>query len=229
VNACRKLACQSALIDGEIVVEDENGVSDFDALQPAIRYEPHRLVLFAFDLVHLDGVDLRRRPLIERREKLASLIGPGCFAIRYSEHFEGDAKAFFTAAVKHGLEGIVSKRATSSYRSGPSRTWLKTKNMTESDFVLLGLERDTQGRAFAHVGRETGQGLRYAGTAFMTFSERVSRELAKRADRLATTACPVGGFQRQRATWLKSELRVKVRHLRNGNGLRHASLRSICE
>jgi bifunctional non-homologous end joining protein LigD len=121
VNACRKLACQSALIDGEIVVEDENGVSDFDALQPAIRYEPHRLVFFAFDLVHLDGVDLRRRPLLERREKLASLIGPGCFAVRYSEHFEGDAKAFFAGAVKHGLESIVSKRAMSPYRSGRQR------------------------------------------------------------------------------------------------------------
>jgi hypothetical protein len=69
--------------------------------------------VLAFDLLHLDGIDLRRRPLVERRAKLASLIEPGCFEIRLSEHLEGDGAEFFAAAVKHGLEGIISKLAGS--------------------------------------------------------------------------------------------------------------------
>lgn len=109
MKASAALGCRSALIDGEVVVEDEHGVSDFDALPYAIRHYPQRLVFFAFDLLRLDGADLRGRPLVERRAKLAGLIEPGGFDIRVSEHFGGDGAQFFAAAVKHGLEGIVSR------------------------------------------------------------------------------------------------------------------------
>jgi DNA ligase D-like protein (predicted ligase) len=226
IKACASLACRSALIDGELVVEDTNGVSDFDSLASAIRYEPHRLVFYAFDLLHLDGEDLRGRELVERRAILSAIINPA-FAIRYSGHFEGDGPAFFAAAVKHGLEGIVSKRTTSRYRSGPSKAWMKTKNVTESEFVLLGLERDTEGRPFAHVGREEVVGFKYAGMAFMTFGEKILAELSRKAETLFLPACAVKGVKRPRATWLRPEIRVQVRHLRNGAGLRHASVRAI--
>ena len=109
-SAAAALACRSALIDGELVVEDINGVSDFDSLPSAIRYHPDRLVFYAFDLLHLDGQDLRQGELVQRRARLSEIVKP-VFAIRYSEHFEGEGPAFFVAAVKHGLEGIVSKRA----------------------------------------------------------------------------------------------------------------------
>ena len=226
IRASASLACRSALLDGEIVVEDTNGVSDFDSLPSAIRHEPDRLVFYAFDLLHLDGQDLRQRELVERRARLSEIIKP-TFAIRYSGHFEGDGPAFFAAAVKHGLEGIVSKRAASRYRSGPSKTWIKTKNVVESEFVLLGLERDTEGRPFAHVGREGLTGLKYAGVAFMTFGEKIHGELSQKADALSIPACAVKGLKRPRATWLKPEIRVRARYLRNANGLRHASVRAI--
>src|SRR5215207_9220437 len=74
IEACRKLRCRSALIDGEIIVQDAKGISDFAALRAAIDRAPHRLVMFAFDLLFLDGADLRRQPLIERREKLRTLV-----------------------------------------------------------------------------------------------------------------------------------------------------------
>src|SRR5829696_634381 len=74
IEACRKLRCRSALIDGEIIVQDEKGVSDFAALRAAIDREPHRLVMFAFDLMFLNGTDLRRLPLLERREKLRQVV-----------------------------------------------------------------------------------------------------------------------------------------------------------
>lgn len=155
--------------------------------------------------------------------------GPSGGAIRYSEHFEGDGAAFFAAAVKHGLEGIVSKRAASRYRSGPSKAWIKTKNVVESEFVLLGLERDTEGRPFAHVGREGSTEVEYAGMAFMTFSEKLHSELSQKAEARCMPACAVKGLKRPRATWLRPEIRVRVRHLRNGNGLRHASVRAILD
>ena len=73
------------------------------------------------------------------------------------------------------------KRATSRYRSRPSRNWLKIKNVVESEFVLLGLERDNDGRPFAHLAREGSRGLEYAGMAFMTFGQKVYTELSRRA------------------------------------------------
>ena len=139
VDACCKLKCESALIDGEMVVQDEHGITDFHALRSAIYTAPHRLVFFAFDLLHLDGQDLRGQPLMERRAALRKLIEPDPRSpIQFSDHVDCDGAKFFKAAADLGLEGIVSKRAASRYRSGPSRSWLKTKNMVKSEFILLG-------------------------------------------------------------------------------------------
>ncbi len=145
-------------IDGEMVVQDEHGITDFHALRSAIYTAPHRLVLFAFDLLHLDGQDLRGRPLMERRALLRRLITPDTRSpIQFSDHVEGDDGArFFKAAAELGLEGIVSKRAASRYRSGRSRSWLKTKNMIESEFVLLGTDREFGRRALGAVGIGSG-------------------------------------------------------------------------
>jgi bifunctional non-homologous end joining protein LigD len=98
IDACRKLGCRSALIDGEIIVQDENGLSDFAALRAAIEGASHRLVMFAFDLLWL-GNDLRRLPLIERREKLRSLLPKDqrC-PLQFSEHWDGSGAALFKKA-----------------------------------------------------------------------------------------------------------------------------------
>jgi bifunctional non-homologous end joining protein LigD len=135
VDACGKLACETALIDGEMVVQDEHGITDFHAFRSAIYTAPHRLVLFAFDLLHLDGQDLWGQPLMERRVLLRRLIQQDPRSpIQFSDHLEGDGVRFFTAAAELGLEGIVSKRAASRYRSGPSchgsrsRTWSRASS-----------------------------------------------------------------------------------------------------
>ena len=98
IDACRKLGCRSALIDREIIVQDENGLSDFAALRAAIEGASHRLVMFAFDLLWL-GNDLRRLPLIERREKLRSLLPKDqrC-PLQFSEHWDGSGAALFKKA-----------------------------------------------------------------------------------------------------------------------------------
>src|SRR5262249_38323482 len=122
------------------------GISDFDALCSAVHKAPNRILFFAFDLLHLDGEDLRGQPLMDRRALLRKLIKPDrrC-PIQFSDHVEGDGAKFFKAAAELGLEGIVSKRAASRYCSGRSRSWLKIKNMVEGEFVLLGTDRDANG------------------------------------------------------------------------------------
>src|SRR6516162_4892225 len=98
IMAARKLPCRAAILDGEVIVQDGRGVSDFEALQTALRSKSANVVFYAFDLLHLDGKDLRERPLIERRAKLKRLIaGDSKSQLQFSDEFVGDAAAFFRA------------------------------------------------------------------------------------------------------------------------------------
>ena len=112
VRAAANLRCKTAILDGEAVVQDGNGASDFDSLRSAMRWQPHSIILYAFDLMHLGGKDLRQQPLTERRANLQALIGTDAESrIQFSEEFHGNSAAFFKACADKGLEGIVSKHA----------------------------------------------------------------------------------------------------------------------
>jgi bifunctional non-homologous end joining protein LigD len=117
----------SCLIDGEVVICDERGVAVFDRLRHGPRVKPEAL-LFAFDLLELDGEDLRGMPLGDRKKRSARLLGGRRLGIVLSDHTDDDGATIFRHACRMGLEGIVSKRLTAPYRSGPSRDWLKIKN-----------------------------------------------------------------------------------------------------
>jgi bifunctional non-homologous end joining protein LigD len=128
VAAVFVLRCRSCLIDGEVVVCNEAGLAVFDQL----RHGPHRnpaALLYAFDLLELDGQDLRREPIEMRKATLAGLIHrkrvPG---LAYTEHLQEDGPTIFNHACRLGCEGIVSKRRGSIYRSGRSKDWVKVKN-----------------------------------------------------------------------------------------------------
>jgi bifunctional non-homologous end joining protein LigD len=126
IEAVQAIRVGSATIDGEVVCCDDSGISVFDDLHS--RQHDDRVILYAFDLLVLDGEDFRPQPLHTRKawlEKLVSKAPPG---IQYNEHVEGDGKIVFEHACRLGLEGIVSKHREHPYRSGPSKTWLKTKN-----------------------------------------------------------------------------------------------------
>jgi DNA ligase D-like protein (predicted ligase) len=223
-NAAAKLDCRSAIIDGEIIVQNELGVSDFDALKSAIRWQPQRLIFCAFDLLHLNGNDLRDRPLLERRAKLKELV-PGEHPFLFSEEFVGDAAAFFRACADHQLEGIVSKLASSKYRSGRSKTWLKTKCFTESSFVIIGTARDRKTKApLALLAQSNVGGLRYAGSAFIALSGTDRAELAVRLKKLER--CPIPKLRFPDAQWVKP-LKARVRHLSGSGYLRHATVRAF--
>ncbi|MGX5800319.1 ATP-dependent DNA ligase [Bradyrhizobium sp. Arg314] len=122
-----ELPCRAAILDGEVIVSGERGTPDFPALEAAIWNEPSRLVFVAFDILHLDGRNLAPLPLLKRKQALRQLVEPRVGKIQYSEHFEGDALAIFRAVERTGPNGVISKRANSRYRHGPSKTWLKAK------------------------------------------------------------------------------------------------------
>ena len=126
VEALARLRSRSCIINGEAVVRDDNGVASFDL----IRYRRHddSSFLYAFDLIEQNGDDLRRDPLEVCKAALASIVAKASPGIRFNEHMEGDGPTVFAHACKFGLEGIVSKRKDSAYRSGRSPDWLKMKN-----------------------------------------------------------------------------------------------------
>jgi bifunctional non-homologous end joining protein LigD len=122
-KAVATLKVKSATIDGEAVCCDEAGLAIFDLLHG--RQHDDRALLYAFDLLELDGEDLRPQPLEARKTRLEKLVATPSAGIQYNEQVEGDGQLVFDHACKLGLEGIVSKRP---YRSGRSKGWLKTKN-----------------------------------------------------------------------------------------------------
>jgi bifunctional non-homologous end joining protein LigD len=126
VETLTRLRSRSCIIDGEAVACDDNGVASFDL----VRHQRANgsIFLYAFDLIELNGDDLRRDPLAVRKATLASILAKASSGIRFNEHIEGDGPTVFAHACKLGLEGIVSKRKDSAYRSGRSPDWLKMKN-----------------------------------------------------------------------------------------------------
>ena len=124
VEALAGLRSRSVILDGEAVACDDNGTSNFDRLRR--RRHDGSVFLYAFDLIELNGDDLRRDPLEVRKATLASVLVKAAPGLRLNEHIEADGPTVFAHACKMGLEGIVSKRKNSTYRSGLSRDWLKT-------------------------------------------------------------------------------------------------------
>ena len=143
VETLARLRSRSCIIDGEAVACDDKGMPSFDR----IRYRRHdaSVFLYAFDLIELNGDDLRREPLDTRKATLASVLRRAAPGLRLNEHIEADGPTVFAHACKMGLEGIVSKRKDSPYRSGRSPDWLKSKNPA-CEAVRREAEEDLGGR-----------------------------------------------------------------------------------
>jgi DNA ligase D-like protein (predicted ligase) len=221
----QRLHCSSAVIDGEIILQDEQGRADFDNLKSAISRTPERLIFYAFDLMMLDGSDLRHQTVLNRRSRLQELTGehdPGS-RIQFSEHVIGCGPEFFQRTCAMELEGIVSKKVTSRYCSGRSRAWLKTKAFVEEEFVVVGCDRNEGGPPFALLASELNGSLEYVGSAFVTLEES-QRELFWRTVERLGTKKPAIAVQSRTASWVRPELRVRAKHLRCSGKLRHATL-----
>jgi DNA ligase D-like protein (predicted ligase) len=218
VAAAGGLRCRTAILDGEVIVQDKRGASDFEALQEALGSRRAPLIFYAFDLLHYDGKDLRDRPLTERRSLLKKLLGDNPSSVlQFSDEFVGDAEALFRACAKHELEGIVSKLRSSPYRSGRSKTWLKTKCFIESDLILLGIDRDRKtGAPRALLAKMERDKLVYAGPAFIALDRNSRQELEAKLAAFAQERPAISWLRNRNARWVRPELPVKVKHLIGG-------------
>ncbi|MBB6464906.1 DNA ligase D-like protein (predicted ligase) [Aminobacter lissarensis] len=225
--ASRELITRDAILDGEMVVQDESGRSSFKKLASAIRWEGSSLVYYAFDLLGLDGNDLTKQRCEDRRLRLHELIGdprPTC-ALQFSQAFEGSGADFFAAVEKMDLEGIVSKRRASIYRSGPSLDWVKTKTYITGEFAVIGYERKRGAAPSLLLAEETDAVMRYVGRAIPAIPQNQRDELWQaleflHADRLAT---PIGGGNKG-VVPVQPLLKVMAKHLRGEEKLRHATV-----
>lgn len=180
-RAAFALPCRNALIDGEAVVVDEKGLSDFALLVSALEAgRSERVEFVAFDLLMLDEEDLRGEPLRKRKARLKKLLAKSDGVIRYGDYIEGDGATVFREATQAGAEGIIAKRADRPYRSGRFADWLKIKGDFREDVLIVGYRPSEKGMSFASLlaARETPEGPRYVGRIGTGYDARTRGALA---------------------------------------------------
>jgi bifunctional non-homologous end joining protein LigD len=212
-----ELPVERVILDGEVVVLAENGTTSFADLQAAFQEGVKKpLSYFAFDLLHLNGHNLRGLPLIERKGLLATLLeGDGEF-LRFSEHLESDGRVIFEKACEMHVEGIVSKRTASRYSSGRGGSWLKVKCVHEQEFVIGGFtlpSNGTHGVGALLLGYYDGGKLIYAGRTGTGFTQKTHRVLRNQLEELREKENPFANppaEARRGANWVRPELVAQV-------------------
>ncbi len=231
-KAFSALPVNQAMIDGEVVAETGEGFSSFSELQSDLKEgRENRLVFYAFDLLHLDGYDLMRTPLIERKRTLASVLpsDPTGF-IRLSEHFETDGEALKKHACRIGFEGIISKRANAPYVSGRSKDWLKIKCSNRQELIVVGYVPSTTARRAVGslaLGVFENDELSYVGKVGSGFSTKASEDLWSQLEPLRKTDSPAripAGSDTRNVRWVEPRLvaEVEFREWTNSGHVRHA-------
>lgn len=222
VAAAEKLPAKSFILDGEMIAPEPDGRPNFHAMHSRLTWNAELLAFVAFDILHLNGEDLRTRPAIERKAMLWDLVKPADGIIQYSEHVVGGGAEFYQAIDRMGLEGMVSKRASSPYRGGKSDAWVKTKCWEVGDFEILGIKREPGKPTAALMAREG----KYAGAAAIALTRQAQERLWRRVQQGAPPSAPkaVAG---PTVAWLKPGLKAKVQYLRGEPKLRHASVKEI--
>jgi bifunctional non-homologous end joining protein LigD len=216
VEAASQLKVKSAIIDGEAVVLGKTGLPDYQALERELgNRKSERLTFYAFDLIHLNGRDLRRQPLVKRKAALQKLLAGAPEALVYAEHLEVEGSAVFEHACRMGLEGIVSKRTDALYRSGVQESWLKLKCVKSDTFPIIAfvekLGAEPRRIASLYVGRREGDRLTYAGKARSGYSEETARALRERLDPLITGKSPLSEpIVKPKATWIRPEMLAEI-------------------
>jgi bifunctional non-homologous end joining protein LigD len=234
-----ELGLDSAILDGEAVVLDERGASDFGALQKALggrggkRFAPEAL-LYAFDLLYLNGHDLRGMALAERREMLERILSElQSGSIRLSEEVNAEGAPFLKLACEMGLEGIIAKRRSAPYRSGRGGEWRKIKCIQSESFAIIGYEPSHV--ALGGIGRlllaaRRAGHLVYVGGVGTGFTQATGAALRKEMDKLIIAKPAVAMTERKRGyRWLVPELIAEIafRGWTDDSKLRHASYKGL--
>lgn len=233
-SAAEKLKTASAIIDGEAVAHDEHGYPNFDKMPEAIARNPGSIILYAFDLLYLDGQDLRPLPLIERRAELARLIGrkppPN---IIMSKVIEGDPARIFASANELGLEGLVMKRANAPYRSGRSDSWVKIKCVKSRKLAIIGfIPAGAHSIAALRLARRDGDTMVYVGKAGTGFSVKTAREIRTRLEPLRrATAAVRSPLRRNDTVWVDPsvEAMIQFNDVTSDGMLRGASFKGLVD
>lgn len=240
-KAIQALPATRALIDGEVVVLDEHGISHFQRLQNALNESgDESLTYFAFDLLHLDGYDLRGCTLLDRKNLLRALLSrqDANSAVRFSEHVESHGADFLRAACTNALEGVVSKRKDSTYHSGRGRDWTKAKCGHRQEFVVAGFTKPKGSRtgigALALCVREEGE-WRFVGRVGTGFDTRMLTRLRKLLEPLKRDSAPfakaLSSEHRRGVVWVEPRIVVEVSFAAwTSDGLlRHATFEGLRE
>lgn len=232
----RAIPIESAIIDGEVAVHDATGIPRLAALQEALSFDRGPFVLYVFDLLYLNGRDLRALPLIERKALLAPIVAGGD-VVKHSEHFE-DGDALFRLACTIGAEGAVSKRRDAPYPSGRVRTWVKAKCTLRQEFVIAGYVRSkisVKAIGSLVLGYYQDGHLIYAGRVGTGFSEEVAVNLFLRLQTLRIPVSPfakkLSSLDRRDVNFARPELvaEVEFRAWTRDRILRHATFLSLRE
>ncbi len=212
------LECSSALVDGEVAVELADGRTSFQALQRSLEEGGARIVYFAFDLLLLDGNDLRATPLVERKDALKELLRGSPGMLRYSDHVEGSGAEFFRHACRLRLEGAVSKLRESKYRAGRGKDWVKTKCSARQELVIAGYTHYRGEKKGGQIGAlllgvfDDGA-LVDAGRVGTGFTEATRRELFGKLHRLERANPPFAAPPKGRNAgvhWVRPSLVAEV-------------------
>jgi bifunctional non-homologous end joining protein LigD len=216
-SAVEALPAAQALIDGEVAVLLPDGTTSFQALQNALTQKDQgELVYFAFDLLHVDGYDLTRATLEDRKAALADLLEGAGTEVRYSAHVVGSGDEVFANACRLSLEGIVSKRRDAPYDTGRGRSWLKVKCLRRQEVVIGGFTEPSGSRtglgALLVGVHEKDSGLVYVGKVGTGFTDKLLKDLRRRLGALGQSACPFQVRPKGVGTphWVKPELVAEV-------------------
>jgi bifunctional non-homologous end joining protein LigD len=216
-----------AVLDGEVVALDEHDRSRFQLLQNAGRNSA-RLLYCVFDLLYIDGKDLRSWPLLKRKEALKKIL-PRSKLLLYSKHVAGDGIAAFQAAARAGEEGVIAKLANGKYHSGDrTREWLKVKASQEQEVVIVGFTKPRGQRRFFGslvLAVRDGKTWKYAGRAGAGFTHASLAELYEELTPLVTKAKPIAAKVPSESStiWVKPKLvaEVKFTEWTKGGEMRH--------
>jgi bifunctional non-homologous end joining protein LigD len=223
---------ERAILDGEIVVI-KDGRTSFAELQAELaRGNQDSLLFYAFDLLYLEGFDLRQAPLIERKRILKMLFDETGLAspIIYSEHLRTDGNAMLAQACKLKFEGIISKSADAPYRSERSDAWIKVKCLQRGKFAVVGFVKDATGVAALYLGRQDGKDLVYAGKVGTGWSRTMSSQIHKKLDTVVTaTSRLTKPIRDPKATWVEAKFlaEVEYRDITADGLLRAASFKGL--
>lgn len=234
------LPVKNAIVDGEVVAIGRDNKSDFSELKNALSAGTFdRMQYYAFDLLFLDGADLRELPLLDRKTRLKALVDriPDRAKLRvlYSDHFDDDDGNLFQGVCSMHLEGVISKRIDAPYRSDRSKTWLKTKCIHREEFVIGGFTLPTDGAKRTRsllLGYYEADELRYAGRVGTGWNDEESIKLRQILDDRATSECPFQSVTvegRRNAKWVKPELvcEVEFTEWTPDGHLRHPSYKGL--